>query len=124
MSNPIDTDHTIIGAWTISGAESSSTSLTYDGSYSRGGTWVYHNQDGRVDNSTTSFIYTNVRANKSDGIIFEGTSTFNINGSSSISEPYTYEGDIIFLADNTCIATFSTGEQYEIDLNTGEVTPL
>lgn len=123
-SDPLDTDQTITGDWVISGAEDVSTELIYNGSYSRVGEWIYNNEDNHIDNTTTSFIYDNVKANKDDGILFEGTSTFLLDGVSTVYEPYNYQGDIVFLADNICIATFSTGEQYEIDLNTGDVTPL
>jgi len=124
VSNPLNTEHTISGNWTVFGVESSSTELTYNGSYSQGGQWIYNNQDDRTDNTTTTFLYNNVKAGKEDGILFEGTSTFSLSGTSTIYDPYEYEGDIVFQADNICIATFSTGEQYEIDLNTGDVTPL
>lgn len=123
-SNPRDTDHNIEGDWLIDGAEESSNTLTYNGIYSRGGSWTYNNQDNRVDNTTTTFDYSDVKANKEDGIIFEGSSTFVMDGTSTIYDPYTYEGNVVFQANNICVATFSTGEQYEINLNTGDVTPL
>lgn len=123
-SNPLDTDHSINGDWVITGAEDASTELIYNGSYSRDGEWIYNNEDDHIDNTTTSFVYNNVKTNKDDGIIFDGTSTFVLDGMSTVYEPYNYQGDIVFQADNICIATFSTGEQYEIDLNTGNVTPL
>ncbi|HMQ49177.1 MAG TPA: hypothetical protein PKA00_17075 [Saprospiraceae bacterium] len=123
-SNPLDTDHSISGNWIISGAESTSSVLTYNGSYSRGGEWIYNNADDHTDNTTTSFVYKDVKANKDDGVIFEGTSTFALNGTSTVYDPYSYEGDIVFQAGNICVATFATGEQYKIDLNTGDVTPL
>lgn len=123
-SELLDTDHNITGAWTIGGAEESSTTLTYNGSYSRGGEWNYSNEDNQMDDVTSSFVYKDVKANKSDDVIFEGTSTFLLIGNSTVYEPFTYEGDVVFQANNISIMTFSTGEQYEIDLNTGEVTPL
>ncbi len=123
-SNPLNTNNDITGAWTISGAEESSTVLTYNGSYTRGGEWTYNNEDNHTDDVTTSFIYENVKANKSDDVIFEGKSTFTMIGNSTVYDPFSYEGDVVFQADNTSIVTFSTGEQYEVDLNTGEVTPL
>ena len=106
------------------GFESASDFLIYNGSYSRDGEWIFNTQDDRIDNNTTAFVYNNVKANKDDGQLFEGTSTFTISGTSTAFEPYAYEGTVVFLENNQCIATFSTGEQYEIDLNTGEVTPL
>ena len=123
-SNPLNTDHDITGAWVIAGAESGSSSLTYNGSYSRGGMWTYNNEDNHVDNTITSFVYSNVKANKDDGVIFEGTSTFSMIGSSTVYEPYDYKGEVVFKANNICVMTFSTGEQYEIDLNTGDVKPI
>lgn len=120
----LDTDHGIDGNWVVEGAETTSSTLTYNGSYSRNGEWIYNREDNRMDTTNTSFEYNNVKANKDDGILFEGTSTFTISGSSTVFEPYDYEGNIVFQTGNICIATFSTGEQYEIDLNTGEVTPL
>lgn len=123
-SDPLDTDHTILGAWVIMGAESGSTVLTYSGSYSRGGMWTYNNEDNHVDNTTTSFVFSNVKADKDDGVIFEGTSTFSMTGTSTVYEPYDYEGEVVFQANNICVVTFSSGEQYEINLDTGDVTPI
>ncbi len=123
-SDPRDTDHFIEGDWIIDGAEDSSTTLTYNGTYSRGGTWTYNYEENHVDNATSVFGYSDVKANKDDGVIFEGTSTFELDGTSTVYEPYSYEGDIVFQSDNICVATFSSGEQYEINLNTGDVTPL
>ena len=123
-SERLNTSHQISGDWIINGAEASSTTLAYGGDYTRAGEWTYNLEDNHTDNVTTSFVFSNVKANKGDGVIFEGTSTFSMNGTSTIYEPFTYEGDITFLSNNTCIATFSTGEQYEINLDTGEVTPI
>ena len=120
----LDTDHGIDGNWIIEGAEPASDILIYNGRYSREGEWIFNTQNDRVDNNTTAFVYNNVKANKDDGQLFEGTSTFTISGTSTAFEPYSYEGTVVFQENNLCIATFSTGEQYEIDLNTGEVTPL
>jgi len=123
-SDPLDTEHDIIGSWTITGAEESSTTLSYNGSYSRGGAWIYNEEENHIDSTTTSFVYSDVEANKSDNVIFNGTSTFEISGTSTVYEPYSYSGDIVFNENNICVATFSSGEQYEIDLNTGDVSPL
>jgi len=123
-SDPLDTEHSIIGSWIITGAEESSATLSYNGSYSRGGAWIYNDEENHIDSTTTSFVYSDVEANKSDNVIFNGTSTYEISGTSTVYEPYNYSGDIVFMANNICVATFSSGEQYEIDLNTGDVTPL
>jgi hypothetical protein len=124
VSSPLDTDHELSGAWVISGVESSSAVLTYDGSYSRGGEWTYNNEDNHVDNTTTSFVFSSVMANKDDGVIFDGSSTFTMNGTSTVYEPYSYEGTVDFQSGNICVVTFSSGEQYEINLETGDVIPL
>lgn len=123
-SDPLNTDHNITGSWVVSGAEESSSVLIYDGGYTRVGTWTYNNEDNHVDSTTISFNYTSVKANKDDGSIFEGTSTFSMNGTSTIYEPFNYSGSVVFQSSNVCVMTFSTGEQYEVNLNTGVVTPL
>ncbi len=123
-SERLDSDTQILGSWTVGGVESSSSEYTYSGIYSRGGDWTYNLEDNHTDNVTSSFVYTDVKANKDDNVIFEGTSTFSLVGTSTVYDPFSYEGEIVFQADNTCIATFSTGERYEIDLNTGDVEPL
>lgn len=123
-SQRLDTDTQILGSWTVGGADLASTQYTYNGNYTRAGDWTYNLQDDRIDNVTNSFVYTEVKSNKEDNVIFSGTATFSLVGTSTVYEPYSYEGDIVFQADNISIATFSTGEQYEIDLNTGDVTPL
>ena len=123
-SERLDSDGQILGAWAIGGAEAESSTLIYDGNYTRTSEWTYNLEDNHTDDVTTSFVYNEVKANKDDNIIFEGTSTFSLIGNSTVYEPFSYEGDIVFQANNISIATFSTGEQYEIDLNTGEVTPL
>ncbi len=123
-SERIDSNTEISGNWTVTGVESANNTLTYNGTYSRGGVWIYNLHDNRTDNVTTTFSYEEVKAGKDDNIIFEGTSTFMIDGSSSDSEAFSYEGNIVFLENNIAIATFATGEQYQIDLNNGDVTPL
>lgn len=123
-SERLDSDTEILGAWTIGGVETTSNDYVYNGNYSRGGDWTYNLEDNHTDEVISSFVYADVKANKSDNIIFDGTSTFSLVGNSTVYEPFSYEGDIVFQADNTCIATFSTGERYEIDLNTGQVTLL
>lgn len=123
-SERIDSDTEILGVWTVDGVETTSNEYVYNGNYSRGGDWTYNLEDNHTDEVTSSFVYSNVKANKEDNVLFEGTSTFTLVGNSTVYDPFSYEGNIVFQADNTCIATFSTGEQYEIDLNTGEVTPL
>jgi hypothetical protein len=123
-SDRVDSDTKLSGVWTITGAESTSSVYVYNGNYTRGGEWTYNLEDNHTDNVTASYVFNNVKANKDDSVIFEGTSTFSLAGFSTIYEPFSYEGSILFQADNTCIVTFSTGEQYKIDLNTGDVVPL
>ena len=123
-SNPLNTDHNIIADWAITGAEISSNTLTYNGNYTRSGEWIYNNQTNHIDTATASFSYENVKASKEDGVIFEGTSSFQLDGTSTVYDPYSYQGNIVFQEGNIAIVTFSTGEQYEINLNNGDVTPL
>jgi hypothetical protein len=83
-SERINSNTGILGGWTIGGAESSSAEYIYNGNYSRGGEWTYNLEDNHTDYVTSSFVFTNLKANKEDNIIFDGTSTFSLNGSSTV----------------------------------------
>ena len=47
-----------------------------------------------------------------------------MNGTSTVYIPYSYEGIIEFQGSNISIITFQTGEQYELNLETGTVTRI
>ncbi len=124
MSERYDTDQIINGSWTIRGVQDGSTQLTYDGPYSRSGTWTYNQEDNHTDNVTYTSVLNNVTADPETGRITSGTATFSLNGTSTVYEPFSYEGDIEFLGSDLSIITFGTGEQYELNLETGQITPI
>jgi len=47
-----------------------------------------------------------------------------MNGTSTLYDSYSYEGDIEFQGSDISIITFQTGEQYELNLETGTVTRI
>jgi len=47
-----------------------------------------------------------------------------MNGTSTVYESYSYEGNIEFQGNDISIITFQSGEQYELNLETGEVTRI
>jgi len=95
-SNRLDLDHDLNGSWTVGGVQSGSTELTYNGSYSRSGLWTYNLEDNHIDNVTFSSILSNLKADPSDGRITGGTATFMMNGTSTVYDSYSYEGNIEF----------------------------
>jgi len=59
-----------------------------------------------------------LKADPSDGRITGGTATFMMNGTSTVYDSYSYEGNIEFQGSDISIITFQTGEQYELNLET------
>jgi hypothetical protein len=123
-SNRLDLEHDLNGSWAVGGIESGSTELTYNGSYSRSGLWTYNLEDNHIDNVTFSSILSNLKADPSDGRITGGIATFMMNGTSAVYDSYSYEGNIEFQGSDISIITFQTGEQYELNLETGTVTRI
>ena len=64
------------------------------------------------------------KAAPSDGRITGGTATFMMNGTSTVYDSYFYEGNIEFQGSDISIINFQTGEQYELNLETGTVTRI
>lgn len=119
-----DQEHDIDGSWTIEGVESDSEEITYNGPYNRSGLWTYNLQDDHTDNVTYESTLINLKYESDSERIISGTSTFSLEGTSTVYEPYSYSGDVEFLGSDISIITFSTGEQYELNLETGEITQL
>ena len=65
-----------------------------------------------------------MKAAPSDGRITGGTATFMMNDTSTVYDSYYYEGNIEFQGSDISIITFQTGEQYELNLETGTVTRI
>jgi len=47
-----------------------------------------------------------------------------MNGTSTVYDSYFYEGNIEFQESDISIITFQTGEQFELNLETGTVTRI
>ena len=123
-SHRLDLDQDLNGSWIVGGVQSGSTELTYNGSYSRSGLWTYNLDNNHIDNVTFSSMLNNLKADPSDGRITGGTATFMMNGTSTVYDSYSYEGNIEFQGSDISIITFQTGEQYELNLETGTVTRI
>ncbi|MEL6864235.1 MAG: hypothetical protein AAFP19_07450 [Bacteroidota bacterium] len=119
-----DYDQVIDGTWTIGGVEESSASYIYNGSYDRNGEWTYNLRDKHTDNITYSSVLDQLMADKDSGRITSGTATFSIMGTSTVYDDYDYAGDVEFKGSDMAIITFQTGEQYEFNLETGEIDPI
>lgn len=119
-----DLEEKVSGTWSIEGFQEHSTQLMYNGPYSRSGLWTYNLEEDHTDdvNFTNTFIDL-IYENDLDRII-SGMSTFSLEGTSTVYEPYSYEGEVEFLGGDISIITFSTGEKYELNLATGEITSI
>jgi len=120
----LNLDQNITGTWSVAGVENSSTELTYNGDYNRTGLWTYNLDDNHTDNVTFSSVLQEIKANPDNGQITSGTANFQINGTSTSDDAYSYSGSIEFQGNDISIITFQTGEQYELNLETGEVTRI
>lgn len=119
-----DYDIEIIGTWTIAGVQDGSTEITYNGPYDRSGLYTYNLQDDHTDDVSYNSTMNDVTYSPDLERITGGTSTFSMEGTSTVYEPYAYGGTVEFQGSDISIITFDTGEQYELNLETGEVTEL
>lgn len=119
-----DIEQAISGAWTIEGVQENSTTFIYTGPYSRSGLWTYNLRDNHTDDVSYTSSFTNLVYDINSERITGGTSMFTLVGESTVYENYSYAGDIAFEGEDISIITFSTGEQYELNLETGEITEI
>ncbi|MEO1435625.1 MAG: hypothetical protein AAFV80_08830 [Bacteroidota bacterium] len=114
----------IDGDWSVQGVQNGSTELIYNGPYNRNGTVTYNLSKGHTE--TVDYLSTliNLRYDTNAGRITAGVSTFAIEGTSTEHDGYSYAGDVAFNGADLAIITFSSGEQYELNLETGDITKL
>lgn len=117
----LNLDQDITGTWSVAGVQNNSTSLTYNGEYNRTGLWTYNLEDNHSDNVTFNSLLQNINANPDNGQITSGAASFQMSGTSTIHDAYSYKGNIEFQGNNISIITFETGERYELNLETGTV---
>ncbi len=119
-----DLDQAINGSWSIDGVQEGSAEITYNGPYNRSGSWTYNQEDNHTDDITYSSTFIDITYDPNSERITGGTSTFTLDGTSTVYESFSYAGDVVFLGSDISVITFQSGEQYELNLETGEVTEL
>ncbi len=119
-----DREQTVDGTWFITATQGSFDIATYNGPYTSQGEWTYNLEDDHTDQITYNTTMMDVTYDGSLERITGGSATFSLEGKSTVYEDYLYTGDIEFLGSDLSIITFSSGEQYELNLETGEITPL
>ncbi len=119
-----DFDQTINGIWSIDGVEEGSTILTYNGPYTRSGLWTFNLRDDHTDNVVYTSSLLDLTYDLDLDRITGGESTFTLEGTSTVYEDYTYGGEVVFQGSDLAIITFDTGEQYELDLESGDITEI
>ncbi|MEO1435624.1 MAG: hypothetical protein AAFV80_08825 [Bacteroidota bacterium] len=123
FSDLYDLDHDIEGDWLIQGVQLGGNVLIYNGLYNRLGDWTYQFDSGHTEYVEYLSTLINIRYDRIAGKIVSGVSTFTIEGTSNDHQGYNYSGDLEFFS-GLAIITFSGGERFEIDLDTGNVTKL
>lgn len=116
-----DLDHDISGSWTIEGVQEGATEITYNGPYDRSGLWTFNLQEDHTDNVSYNSTFTELTFDPNTKRITGGTATFTLDGTSTVYDPFSYSGDVEFLGSDVSIITFSSGEQYELNLETGKI---
>lgn len=119
-----DLDQQITGDWTVAGVQENAVQYTYNGPYSRNGSWTYNLKENHTDEVIYSTNFIEVTYDPSSERITGGTATFTLDGTSTVHEPYSYSGDVAFSGSDLALITFATGEQYELNLETGDITPI
>lgn len=117
-------EQSVSGAWSIEGVQDGATEVIYNGPYNRTGQWTYNLREHHTDHVSYTSALVNLAYEVASERIIGGTSTFTLDGTSTVYESYSYAGDIEFLGSDQSIITFQTGEQYELDLETGEINPI
>lgn len=119
-----DLEEKVTGDWSIAGVQDNSAEITYNGPYTRSGLWTYNLEENHTDDVIFSNTFMDVTYDPNVDRITGGTSTFLIEGTSTVYEPYSYEGEVEFLGSDLATITFQSGEVYELNLETGDITEL
>lgn len=110
------------GGWMLNGLEPSSTEYSIDGNYDREGVHSSKIGDqGSVD-FDLSIALSEVKMNKGNYVISEGTGSFSIEGSTISGESFAASGSLDYLGNQEVLLTIN-GDSYIVNLWTGEVTP-
>jgi hypothetical protein len=102
------------GTFTISDFGNSSTSYTYNSSYTREGSQVSKIRNKRTFTSKTVVTSSNIKIDKTTLKILSGEAAVTIIGSASTGEGFSYSGTITFNGNQKAILKFQNGSSYNI----------
>jgi hypothetical protein len=112
----IESDDSSTFSATVTGLQSSSSTITYNATFERIGTQqLTTNLNTRSVSSDFSATIVDLIVGKSDYEVDSGTGTFSLTGTTNQGN-FSYNGSIVFNGDNTATITIN-GNQYTIDLN-------
>lgn len=119
-----DLEQDISGSWIIQGLEENSSAIIYNGPYNRSGLWTYNLRENHTDDVTYESTFNNLTYDPNTERITGGSASFTLDGTSTIYEPFNFAGEVEFQGGDISIITFNSGEQYELNLETGEINQL
>ncbi len=111
------------GNWIVSGLELSSTQYTFQGNYVRSGNHASKVGNQNSFNYELATSFSELKMNKGNYVISQGTGSISINGTSSVNGSFSFNGSIEFLGNQQILLTINQ-ESYIIDIQTGEVYPV
>lgn len=120
----LDAEQAIDGDWTVIGFEDNASTVSYSGDYNRTGTWIYNLDKNHVDQVSFTSQLNSLMASLADGQITAGDANFELVGTSTVHADYSYQGSIVFYENNIAVISFQSGEQYELNLETGDITRI
>ncbi len=120
ISSRISSNDNSDGRFELTGVEAVNEFYTVSGSATNTGTKTTYLKEDKTVNSTIKFNFSDVKINKSTQKIVEGTASVQINGNLNGGESFTFSGSIEYQSNGTIILIIS-GEQFIIDVATGEI---
>lgn len=118
----LTSDGASTGSFLASGFNVGSTAYTVNGSFEREAALTQKTGAKRTFNHTSYVTLADFQVSKSTSRIEGGTATYLLTGESSEGGSFQYTASIVFNGDQTATISLNSGADYEVNLQTGQVT--
>ncbi len=108
------------GSLILTGLEQNEDYYFINGNVSRTGNQTISTQEKKSVSAAVTLNFNNIKIRKSDYKIIEGSGDLTVKGKTSDGQEFSFLGTLIYKEDGTIILTLN-GEEYTIDLSTGEI---
>ena len=103
-----------VGAYTVTGLESTSSAYTFNGTYSRIGTAQSEILNKNAFTSTINISTTNIQVNKTTQLITSGTALVTMSGTVTSGKSFSYSGTITFNGGQTATLIITGGQTFQL----------